>query len=131
MVASPRERRAWLESLAGWIDAYPLDLETVEDDRLLRDRAARNLILQVTDRTGCGSGWHGHSHQVLTRFLDHWAVAPDVAEELVEQAIGGRFLSWTGPDAALVDDVAERPAGSLRPDDRARSAEPLPDHLER
>ncbi|MFG2810534.1 Fic family protein [Streptomyces massasporeus] len=131
VVAALCEWRAWLESLAGWIDAYPLDLATVEDDRLLWDRAARNLILQVTDRTGCGSGWHGHCHQVLTWFLDRWAVAPDVAEELVEQAIGGRFLSWTGPDAALVDDVAERLAGSLRPADRARSAEPLPDHLER
>ncbi|MFF5314609.1 Fic family protein [Streptomyces massasporeus] len=131
VVAALCEWRAWLESLAGWIDAYPLDLETVEDDRLLWDRAARNLILQVTDRTGCGSGWHGHCHLVLTWFLDRWAVAPDVAEELVEQAIGGRFLSWTGPDAALVDDVAERLAGSLRPADRARPAEPLPDHLER
>ncbi|MFD7242109.1 Fic family protein [Streptomyces massasporeus] len=131
VVAALCEWRAWLESLAGWIDAYPLDLETVGDDRLLWDRAARNLILQVTDRTGCGSGWYGHCHQVLTWFLDGWAVAPDVAEEVVEQAIGGRFLSWTGPDAALVDDVAERLAGSLRPADRARSAEPLPDHLER
>ncbi|MEU0177190.1 hypothetical protein ABZ178_28175 [Streptomyces massasporeus] len=89
VVAALCEGRGWLESLAGWIDAYPLDLETVEDDRLMWDRAARNLILQVTDRTGCGSGWHGHCRQVLTWFLDRWAVAPDVTEELVEQAIGG------------------------------------------
>ncbi|MFF8018017.1 hypothetical protein [Streptomyces sp. NPDC007929] len=74
------EWRAWLESLAGWIDAYPLDLENVEDDRLLWDRAARNLILQVTDRTGCGSGWHRHCHQVLTWFLDRWAVAPGAGD---------------------------------------------------
>ncbi|MEU7723262.1 Fic family protein [Streptomyces tibetensis] len=115
----------------GWIEAYPLDLRTVEDDRILWDRAARNLILQVTDRTGCGSGWHGHCHQVLTWFLDRWDVAPHVAEELVDSAIGGRFKSWTGPDRALVDEVAERLARSLRPADRAPSPEPPPDHLER
>ncbi|MGW7217757.1 Fic family protein [Streptomyces collinus] len=131
VVAALCEWRAWLESLAGWIEAYPLDLDTVEEDRILWDRAARNLILQVTDRTGCGSGWHRHCHQVLTWFLDRWTVPPDLAEELVDRAIGGRFLSWTGPDAALVDDVAERLAQSLRPADRAPSAEPLPDHLER
>ncbi|GAA2254001.1 Fic family protein [Streptomyces indiaensis] len=131
MVAALCEWRAWLESLAGWIEAYPLNLGTVEDDRLLWERAARNLILQVTDRTGCGSGWHGHCGQVLTWFLDRWDVAPDVAQELVGHAIGGRFESWTGPDSALVDDVAEQLARSLRPSDRARSAEPLPDHLER
>ena len=131
VVAALCEWRAWLESLAGWIDAYPLDLDPVDDNRLLWDRAARNLILQVTDRTGCGSGWHRHCHQVLTWFLDRWAVAPDLAKELVDRAIGGRFLSWTGPDDVLVEDVAERLAGSVRPADRARPAEPLPDHLER
>ncbi|MER5829975.1 cell filamentation protein Fic [Streptomyces sp. NPDC002130] len=131
VVAALCEWRAWLESLAGWIEAYPLDLRTVEDDRILWDRAARNLILQVTDRTGCGSGWHGHCRQVLTWFLDRWNVAADVAGKLVDRAIGGRFESWTGPDHTLVDDVAERLARSLRPADRAQSAEPLPDHLER
>ncbi|MCK8433512.1 Fic family protein [Streptomyces sp. D2-8] len=132
VVAALCEWRAWLESLAGWIEAYPLDLDTVEDNQILWDRAARNLILQVTDRTGCGSGWHGHCSQVLTWFLDRWAVAPDVADDLVDRAIGGRFLSWTGPDDALIDDVAERLARSLRPEDRAQTCEPpLPDHLER
>ncbi|PPS69912.1 cell filamentation protein Fic [Streptomyces sp. 46] len=131
VVAALCEWRAWLESLAGWIEAYPLDLRTVEDDRILWDRAARNLILQVTDRTGCGSGWHGHCRQVLTWFLDRWDVAPDVAGGLVDSAIGGRFDSWTGPDHALVDDVAERLARSLRPADRAPSPEPPTDHLER
>lgn len=129
VVAALCEWRGWLESLAGWIEAYPLDLAAVDDQRILWDRAARNLILQVTDRTGCGSGWHGHCHQVLTWFLSRWGVEPDVAEDLVGQAIGGRFRSWTGPDAVLVDDVAERLARSLRPDDRARPPEPAPDHL--
>ncbi|WP_217240714.1 Fic family protein [Streptomyces sp. AC555_RSS877] len=131
VVAALREWREWLESLAGWFDAYPLDLTEVEDQRILWERAARNLILQVTDRTGCGSGWHGHCRQVLTWFLSRWGVAPDLAQELVDEAIGGRFASWTGPDIVLVEDVAERLALSLRPDDGAQSAGPAPDHLER
>ncbi|WP_171990776.1 Fic family protein [Streptomyces sp. JHA26] len=130
-VAALREWREWLESLAGWFDAYPLDLTGIEDQRILWECAARNLILQVTDRTGCGSGWYGHCCQVLTWFLSRWGVAPDRAQELVDEAIGGRFASWTGPDTVLVDDVAERLALSLRPDDGARSAGPVPDHLER
>ncbi|MDK0520122.1 Fic family protein [Streptomyces sp. ML-6] len=125
------EWRAWLESLAGWFEAYPLALADVDDQRILWERAARNLILQVTDRTGCGSGWYGHCQQVLTWFLSCWDVAPDLAEELVGQAIGGRFESWTGPDTVLVDDVAERLALSLRPADGVRPAGPPPDHLER
>ncbi|MFI6012135.1 Fic family protein [Streptomyces sp. NPDC051243] len=131
VIAALCEWRAWLESLAGWFEAYPLDLADVEDQRILWDRAARNLILQVVDRTGCGSGWYGHCHQVLSWFLSRWGVAADLAQELVDQAVGGRFQSWTGPDPVLVEDVAERLARSLRPDDGARSAGPAPDHLQR
>ncbi|MFF0218599.1 Fic family protein [Streptomyces vinaceus] len=126
------EWREWLESLAGWFEAYPLEVAEVEDQRILWDRTARNIILQVTDRTGCGSGWYGHCHQVLTWFLCRAGVAPGLARDLVDGAIGGRFRSWTGPDPALVDDVAERLARSLRPEDAAvRAVEPRPDHLER
>ncbi|MGW1888033.1 Fic family protein, partial [Streptomyces sp. NPDC001970] len=131
VVAALFEWRGWLESLAGWFEAYPLKPGAVEDQRILWERAARNLILQVADRTGCGSGWHGHCRQVLTWFLSRWGVARDVAQDLVDQAIGGRFRSWTGPDMALVEDVAERLALSVRPDDGARSGEPAPDHLKR
>ncbi|MET7600896.1 MULTISPECIES: Fic family protein [unclassified Streptomyces] len=131
VVAALCEWRDWLESLAGRFEAYPLDLADVEDQRILWECAARNLIIQVTDRTGCGSGWHGHCHQVLAWFLDHWGIAPDTAQVLVERAVGGRFRSWTGPDRRLVDDIAERLARSLRPDDAEPDGGPLPDHLRR
>ncbi|MFF4104736.1 Fic family protein [Streptomyces sp. NPDC001903] len=132
VVAALCEWREWLESLAGWFEAYPLEVAEVEEQRILWDRSARSIILQVTDRTGCGSGWYGHCRQVLTWFLSRTGVDPDAARDLVDAAIGGRFRSWTGPDPELVDDVAERLALSLRPDDaRVRSAEPAPDHLER
>ncbi|MGW6414482.1 Fic family protein [Streptomyces sp. NPDC055055] len=132
VTAAVCEWRDWLESLAERFDAYPLALADVADQRILWERAARNLILQVVDRTGCGSGWYGHCRQVLTWFLSRWGIPPEHAGGLVEQAIGGRFESWTGPDQRLVDDVAERLALSLRPPDPVvRTAEPAPDHLRR
>ncbi|MES4892324.1 Fic family protein [Streptomyces sp. NPDC096012] len=92
----------------------------------------RNLILHVTDRTGCGSGWYAHCHQVLGWFLSRWGIPADDAEHLVEQAIGGRFESWTGPDPVLIEDIAERLAAAVRPDAAARAGEStLPDHLTR
>ncbi|OIJ92267.1 Fic family protein [Streptomyces monashensis] len=132
VTAALREWRAWLESLATRFEAYPLDLADIDDQRILWDRTAHNLILHVTDRTGCGSAWYGHCHQVLSWFLTRWGVAADDAEFLVDRAIGGRFKSWTGPDPVLVEDIAERLAASVRPHADARAAEsPLPDHLER
>jgi len=131
VVAALCEWRGWLESLAGWFEAYPLELAAVEDQRILWERAARNLILRVVDRTGCGSAWYGHASQVLTWFLDRWHVAPDVAQDLVAQAIGGRFHSWISPDTVLVGKVAEWLALSLGPDDRSRPSQPESDHLQR
>jgi hypothetical protein len=129
VVSGLREWRDWLERLADRFEAYPLDPADVADQRILWECAARNLILQAYDRTGSGSGWYGHCRQVLTWFLSRWRVEPDVAQELVDEAIDGRFKSWTGPDRVLVDDIAERLASSLRPDDGIRPSVPVPDHL--
>ncbi|WP_406119368.1 Fic family protein [Streptomyces sp. NBC_00989] len=130
VVAGLCEWRDWLERLADLFEAHPLDLAAVADQRILWECAARNLIFQVIDRTGSGSGWYGHCRQVLGWFLHRWNVDPQVADELVDEAIGGRFHSWTGPDRVLVDDVAERLVRSLRPADAVRpAAGPLPDHL--
>lgn len=133
VVAALREWRGWLEYLADRFEAYPLDPDDLEDQRPLWECTARNLILQVVDRTGCGSGWHGHCYQVLTWFLSRWGVAPEAAHDLVGAAVDGRFYSWTGPDTVVVDDVAERLALSLRPGDGGgtRSDAPVPDHLRR
>ncbi|MFD0538950.1 Fic family protein [Actinomadura luteofluorescens] len=72
-----------------------------------------------------------HCHQVLTWFLSRRHVADSVAKEMVGQAIGGRFHSWTSPDTVLVDDIAERLALSVRPDAALSPSEAAPDHLER
>ncbi|MEU6058645.1 Fic family protein [Streptomyces sp. NPDC047097] len=129
VVAALCEWREWLEGLAGWFAAYPLDPAAVEDQRILWDRTARSVILQVVDRTGCGSGWYGHCRQVLTWFLSSRGVAEESARELVEQAVGGRFHSWCGPEPEVVEEIAEQLAGALRPEHGARAAGPEPDRL--
>ena len=129
VVAGLCEWRGWLEQLAGWFESFPLDLSALADQRILWESTARNLILHVTDRTGSGSGWQGHCDQVLTWFLARRHVDPEVAQRLVTGAADGRFHSWTGPDRVLLDDIAERIAESLRPDDVVGPPGPLPDHL--
>lgn len=110
--------------------AYPLDLDGIEDQRILWERTVRNLILQVVDRTGCGSGWYGHCQQVLTWFLDRWGRAGRCARAC------GRGDRWAVPQlerprTVLVDDVAERVTQELSPDNRPRlAAQPAVDHLE-
>jgi hypothetical protein len=131
VVAALCEWRGWLENLAGWFEEYPLELSSIEAQRIQWEQGARNLILQVVDRTGGASGWYWHCNQVLTWFLSRWHVEPDVAQDLVDQAIGGRFHSWTFPDTELVGEIAERLALSLRPDNGSRPSEPTPDHLQR
>jgi hypothetical protein len=134
VVAALCEWRAWLESLAGRFDAYPLDPAAIEDQRILWERAVRSLIVQVAEGTGGGSGWHGHCRQVLTWFLSRWGFSPDLAEKLVQEAVGGRFKSWTGPDELVLEDASERLARALRSEDVAPPAEPEPlqqDHLQR
>ncbi|MFJ8623773.1 Fic family protein [Kitasatospora sp. NPDC093550] len=133
VIAAVCEWRAWLEDLACRFEEHPLDAAAVEEQRSRWERAARSLILQVAERTRGDSGWYGHCEQVLVWFLDRWGVAPEAAEGLVREAIGGRFRSWISPDTELVGAVAEQLAQSLRPG-HARGgppAEPLPDHLER
>ncbi|MEY9909097.1 hypothetical protein ABIA35_005331 [Catenulispora sp. MAP12-49] len=130
VVAALCEWRGWLETLARWFEAYPLDPAAIDDQRILWDRTARNVILQVVDRTGCESGWYRHCYTVLIWFLTRWGVAQDAALDLVGEAIGGRFKSWTSPDSLLVDDIAEKLAAGVRPGEGPGDPGPLPDHLE-
>ncbi|MFD5545050.1 Fic family protein, partial [Streptomyces sp. NPDC127079] len=107
-------------------------LAVIHAQRNLWYRTAPNLNLHDTDRTGCGSGWYGHCHQVLSWFLSRWGVPSDDAEHLVQLALGCRFESWTGPDPVLVEDIVERIADAVQPDAAARAGESPPsDHLKR
>jgi hypothetical protein len=113
------EWRAWLEDLAERFDRYPLDSAPPEDRQDLWERAAVHLVTHVVERTGAGDAWYGHCEQVLSWFLTRWGVPADTAQALVEEAIGGRFESWTGPEPALLGDVAQRLALSLAEADGA------------
>ncbi|MFI0939295.1 Fic family protein [Streptomyces sp. NPDC021020] len=126
-----REWRDWLENLAWRFEAYPLRLADIEDQRILWERTARALILQVGDRTEGASGWYGHCRQVLRWYLTRWEIPDARAAELVEQAVGGRFRSWCSPDPATADEVAVRLTAPLRPQDAPAPAAEPPDHLAR
>ncbi|MDQ0602233.1 hypothetical protein QF037_006578 [Streptomyces canus] len=115
VAASLCEWRDWLEYLDRRFDAHPLAGLSAEDRRDAWERATHHLIIQVLDRTGSGDAWYGHCRQVLTWFLTRWEVPPDTADTLVEEAIGGRFESWTAPEGKLVTDVAQQLAGALEP----------------
>lgn len=107
------EWRGWLEDLAERFDRYPLAGLSEADHVAFWERGAVHLIQHVVDRTGAGDAWYRHCAQVLTWFLARWGVAEDRASRLVDQAIGGRFSSWIGPDETMVDDVAEQLAISV------------------
>lgn len=107
------EWRAWVEDLAERFDRYPLDLPFAEDQQYMRERATTHLVTHVVERTTAGDAWYGHCAQVLTWFLNRWGVDGQTAQEQVEQAIDGRFGSWTSPEDVVVEDVAARLAHSL------------------
>nr|WSX75802.1 Fic family protein [Streptomyces sp. NBC_00899] len=127
-----REWRDWLESLAWRFEAYPLQLADIEDQRILWERTASALILQVGDRTEGASGWYAHCRQVLGWYLTRWGIPEPHAARLAKEAVGGRFHSWCSPDPATADEIAGRLTAPLRPQDAAPpAADPLPDHLAR
>ncbi|UWE10273.1 Fic family protein [Actinacidiphila bryophytorum] len=126
-----REWRDWLENLAWRFEAYPLRLADIDGQRILWERTARALILQVGDRTEGASGWYGHCEQVLGWYLTRWGIPGPRAARLVEEAVGGRFSSWCSPDPATADEIAGRLIAPLRPQDAAPAADVPSDHLAR
>jgi hypothetical protein len=43
---------------------------------------------------------------VLEWYLEHHGFSSELAQQLVTEAIGGRFHSWSEPEQALVAEVA-------------------------
>lgn len=112
------EWRTWLEDLAERFDRFRLDTVPAEDRQHVWERAVVDLVAHVVDRTDAGDAWYSHCEQVLTWYLTRWGVRAATAEALVEEAIGGRFESWSGPEPHVVKNVAQRLALSLEPTDR-------------
>ncbi|MFE0513268.1 hypothetical protein [Streptomyces sp. NPDC058964] len=109
IVAALLEWRDWLEELAERFArlAPPPDADA-EDRSWYLERAATRLVTLVVDRTGAEDGWYGLCRRVLAWYLSSAGV--DSEEDVVravDEAIGGRFASWTTPKQTLVDSVGE------------------------
>lgn len=70
--------------------------------------ATSRIISYVVEATAAESGWHGYAHMVLSWYLQSLrVVSVKASQEVASQAISGRFRSWTTPDKATVDAVAD------------------------
>ena len=118
VTAAVLEWRAWLEDLSERFARFLPIPPGAADDVVLDvwERAVAHLVTVVIDRTGAASGWYQHCRQVLGWFLSAAGIPAGRHEELLDDAIDGRFESWVEPPRPVVADVAERLAGSvLRP----------------
>src|SRR6478752_1794435 len=97
--------------------------------------------LRVADRRDLVQNWHPEKRPGIS-LRQHWSSGgssgrawPDGSKSTswtrTLSAIGGRFESWTHPDPALVDDVAERLTGSIPRAADARESTVQPDDLQR
>ncbi|MFJ5220313.1 hypothetical protein ACIP98_37210 [Streptomyces sp. NPDC088354] len=110
VVAALQEWRGWLKDLAErFADlAPPKNTPVTSTDLWYWERACTRLVTVVADRTQAESGWYGHCMQVLRWFLAYNGIDEAQAEEIVTNAVGGRFGSWIAPDAQVVDAVSSR-----------------------
>lgn len=108
--ASLLEWRSWLERLAlrfaqleaehgGGIEGF--------------ERAAVHLVNEVVAQTAAEDAWYAHCGQVLSWYLERCGTPPELASQLVETAIDGRFESWCGPADTVTSDVVAHIARSV------------------
>lgn len=93
VVEALREWRGWPEDLAErFADLAPPGHGPVTStDRWYGERACTRLVTVVADRTQAESGWYGHCMQVLRWFLAYSGIDEGQAQDIVENAVGGRF----------------------------------------
>ncbi|MBX4175997.1 hypothetical protein K3A88_13845 [Streptomyces geysiriensis] len=110
VVEALREWRGWLEDLAERFAelAPPGNTAASSADLWYWERACTRLVTVVADRTQAESGWYGHCMQVLRWFLAYNGIDEGQAEEIVQNAVGGRFGSWIAPDVPVVGAVSSR-----------------------
>ncbi|MEV0176798.1 hypothetical protein AB0I00_37510 [Streptomyces sp. NPDC050803] len=113
-VAALVEWREWVEELAGRFEELaPPPGADAEARSWHIERAAVRLVTRVVDRTGAQCGWYGICRVTLAWFLMSTGMSTVAAWAAVEEAVGGRFASWTTPANTLVDSVGERLAVGL------------------
>ncbi|GHA76119.1 hypothetical protein ACN6LC_001269 [Streptomyces violaceoruber] len=110
VIEALQEWRGWLEDLTERFAVLaPPDSTPVSSADLWHwERACTRLITVVADRTQAESGWYGHCMQVLRWFLAYNGIDEGQTEEIVKNAVGGRFGSWIAPDVSVVDAVSSR-----------------------
>ncbi|AWI33016.1 hypothetical protein DDW44_12380 [Streptomyces tirandamycinicus] len=115
VVDSLLEWRGWLEDLAErFADlSPPRSTPAPSADHWYWERACTRLVTTVADRTQAESGWYGHCEQVLRWFLACNGIDEGQAQDIVRNAVGGRFGSWIAPDVPVVDAVSSRFAGGV------------------
>ncbi|MFF9051539.1 hypothetical protein ACF09Z_10370 [Streptomyces erythrochromogenes] len=115
VVEALQEWRGWLEDLAErFVNlAPPRNTAVTSTDHWYWERACTRLVTVVADRTQAESGWYGHCMQVLRWFLAYNGIDEGRAEEIVKDAVGGRFDSWIAPEVPVVDAVSSRFAGGV------------------
>ncbi|MFF0292109.1 hypothetical protein ACFYST_04035 [Kitasatospora sp. NPDC004614] len=108
VVESLLEWRAWAERLAErFVELAPVANATGEDRSWAIERAAVRLVTTVLDATSGACGWHHLCCRTLSWYLASVGIEGERAARLVEDAIGGRFESWTAPGFAVVGAVCE------------------------
>ncbi|QGQ18244.1 hypothetical protein GC089_01890 [Cellulomonas sp. JZ18] len=109
------EWRSWLEELAARFDELlPVPASATEDEVLeIWERAVAQLVTLVVARTEAESSWYRHCRLVLAWFLSAAGVPEDRHATLLEDAVGGRFHSWSEPEPSAVARVAERLAAGV------------------
>ncbi|UQU61858.1 hypothetical protein COUCH_22735 [Couchioplanes caeruleus] len=98
--------RSYLEELA---DHFARHLPLPRDPRAAFaawEAAVGELVATAMARTGTEENWYGGSARVLSWFLSAAGVPHHLADAMVDDAIGGRFRSWTQPTGADAADVA-------------------------
>ncbi|WP_239091487.1 hypothetical protein [Streptomyces sp. SID14478] len=115
IVEALRQWRGWLEDLTQRFAQLtpPGNVPVVSTDHWYWERACTRLVTVVAERTHAESGWYRHCMQVLRWFLAYSGIDEGQAQAIVENAVGGRFGSWTAPDVPVVDAVSSRFAGGV------------------
>ena len=111
------EWRAWLERLA--LRFAQLEAEHGSGIEAF-ERVAVHLVNEVVEQTAAEDDWYGHCGQVLGWYLERSGLQAELASEIVEATIDGRFESWCEPAEALTTDVVLRIAREVA----QRSSEP-------
>jgi len=109
------EWRSWLEHLGARFDQFlPMPVGATEHEVLeVWERAVAHLVTVVVERTEAESAWYVHCQLVLGWFLSAAGVPDEQHARLLDDAIGGRFRSWSSPEPSVVAGVAGRLAASV------------------